>query len=486
MDGFKIPFPIIRNTSFTTFFIGVLSLLLYISIYFTQRALFFCNTEMLEWACFYYLLYFIQHLVLFYFYGWILHLAKTTANFESSSFKWLLIFPVLFQIVLLFGLPTLSIDLFSYAAQGQLSILPHTSVYQTPLWSFPNGEFKDQLLKLGWIPINGLAPYGPLFIHIESLVARLTSDVYESILIFKLIIIAANFLAIGLIWQILKKINPTRRWLGLLIYLWNPLVIIEVASEGHNDPIMLSFLLLSLLGTFEHQRAKAWFGALLAFLSKYISVIFIPAQAIFFWRTEKNRKSLLCQILIFTMISLGFIYFLYAPFWVGTKSFKGLLSSLDISYDVSISGLMYSMLTHFLNAAIVSTLISWTLRSIFIFFVFKFCIKIKTESDLVAASVKTALLFTLFLAPNFWAWYAIVPIALISISAQTDFMWAAFLLSFCARITAASDILVLHGILDLKTQRLYSTLFGVILPLLFFIWIGVRANRPTYSHEYTN
>lgn len=72
--------------------------------------------------------------------------------------------------------------------------------------------------------------------------------------------------------------------LRAIIYAWSPQVVFQVAFSGHNDPLMLFWLLLALLlGTvsFTFGRLAAGWAFALAILSKLVPVFALP---VLFWR----------------------------------------------------------------------------------------------------------------------------------------------------------------------------------------------------------
>jgi hypothetical protein len=82
---------------------------------------------------------------------------------------------------------------------------------------------------------------------------------------------------LGLAWRLLGRLTPlsqTQRTTGLAVLAWNPLVLFEVAGNAHNDVLMVSFVLLSLL-LFTHSSRGILASAALALgtLVKYLSGI---------------------------------------------------------------------------------------------------------------------------------------------------------------------------------------------------------------------
>src|SRR6185437_4874217 len=121
----------------------------------------------------------------------------------------------------------------------------------------------------------------------------------------------------GFVWVILGQARPRSQMLGTLLYLWNPMIIVEFASEGHNDSLMI-FLVLAALALAIHARPAASVMALiLGVLTKYLPLILLPAQVIYLWRTRQRRPP---KILPFTLLvtgGLALMALIIQPLWAG-------------------------------------------------------------------------------------------------------------------------------------------------------------------------
>jgi len=65
------------------------------------------------------------------------------------------------------------------------------------------------------------------------------------LLFFKGLALLSHLVNCVLIWVILGKLAPARRLLGTFLYAWNPLALIELAGNGHNDGMLICLLLLA-------------------------------------------------------------------------------------------------------------------------------------------------------------------------------------------------------------------------------------------------
>jgi hypothetical protein len=142
---------------------------------------------------------------------------------------------------------------------------------------------------------------------------------------------------------------------ALLFYLWNPLLIIEFVGSGHNDVLMLTFVLLAIW-----LHLKGWWpvaaGALVcATLVKLPAIFFVPGYLWFlFWHRYngvqgQNVPDLVRAALVRPLQAVGVMALtavaLYLPFWEGPRTllppFSGPASRLylhTLGYDIVWNG----------------------------------------------------------------------------------------------------------------------------------------------------
>lgn len=77
-------------------------------------------------------------------------------------------------------------------------------------------------------------------------VVRSIRDVPLAMLL-KAIVVAVNTGAAMLLWRILGYVRPADQLFGTLVYLWNRVVLMKFAAEGHNDAVMILGVLAALL-----------------------------------------------------------------------------------------------------------------------------------------------------------------------------------------------------------------------------------------------
>ncbi|MDY6861499.1 MAG: hypothetical protein SV062_00750 [Thermodesulfobacteriota bacterium] len=218
----------------------------------------------------------------------------------------IILFAVLFRLTLFLSPPTLSDDIYRYLWDGRVgshSINP----YSHP----PDAE------KISWLRDN----YYSMINHKEiptiyppftQIIFTLTDRLLHSIQGMKAVFIMFDVMIIFVIYKILsfKRYNP----LLIIIYAWNPLILIEFSGSGHNDSQAIFLLVISLYFFLLNRCNLSVIFLSLSFLSKYLAILFLP---LYLRRVKKSSLPLFFFIAIC----------LYLPYLnAGRNLFSGLLT----------------------------------------------------------------------------------------------------------------------------------------------------------------
>lgn len=182
--------------------------------------------------------------------------------------------------------PLFSRDPYSYFVQGrllQLGLDPYThGAASVPGW-FQAGV--DPM----WAETP--TPYGPLYLLIQKAVVAVAQTPYWSAVAFRIIAvigIAAIAYAVPRLAQ-RQGIDPAAAtWLAAM----NPLVLLHFAFGGHNDAIMVGFMLIGLEFALQRRMLPAtlWIAAAVAI--KPIAFVVVPFAALLVmpWATTLRRR----------------------------------------------------------------------------------------------------------------------------------------------------------------------------------------------------
>jgi hypothetical protein len=147
---------------------------------------------------------------------------------------------VLFRVIMLLtSPPTLSNDVYRYIWDGRLAnagVNPYAHAVNSPLLD-PFHSVQRALVDHSWMA----TPYLPASQAFFAAVYRLAPD---SPLAFQVAAVGLDLLAGFLVIDLLRRLGLPRAL--SLIYLWNPLVIVEFAHGAHVDALMTSLTMAAL------------------------------------------------------------------------------------------------------------------------------------------------------------------------------------------------------------------------------------------------
>ena len=417
---------------------------------------------------------------LFLLYAWLLRRCEHQLVATPWSRRLALGFPVLFNLVFLLGRPLLSIDIFSYIAHGYLGTTPGFNPYQDAVRDVINTSFGRGLVLFGWRPVHGVSPYGPLWTQVEILVFQLSQDVPTVLLMLKAVIVAASLGSAAIIWKILGHVRPKDQLLGTLAYLWNPMIVVEFASEGHNDALMIVFVLLGLYLAVRMWRSFAIASLLMGVLSKFIPLILLPAQIIYLWKRRQNWMHFALRVILGLGLGIGIAALLYQPVWIGMDTFQGVREQGRPSFYAStlVPLLVFLQRTREETAAAQLSLL--ILGGIFALFTLVTSLRVHDDDSLLRACASIALAYLLLASPTYWPWYAALPLALMALTPHGVFRWMIFVLTFCSRVVAPIDDIAVNGFLDSVFRYRHpagawgievwsTTIIALLIPLAFVL-----------------
>jgi alpha-1,6-mannosyltransferase len=484
-----------RRAALRVAFIGLTSAALYLIVYVTQWAIFYNGLDqrvadtlvrgepadgprlLLQSGGYYG-----ATLLLFLLYLWLLILCRGGLLRDGRARTLALVFPVLFNVGLLLGQPYQSIDALTYVAHGYMGNLPGVNPYVKTAAEVARTDFGRQLAPFGWLPVHGLSPYGPLWTQLEIAAFKVAGDVLSTLLLIKTMVVAASLGSAALIWKILGRVRPEDQLLGTLVYLWNPVIVVEFAAEGHNDALMILCLLASLALCVSGRPALSMVTSVLGVLVKYVPVILLPAQLVYLWHTRRNRSRLALYLSLGLLIGGVLAVLLYEPFWVGLHTFEGVRLQGQPLYSPSPSGLLYRCLSLVYPQGEAARLTLRVLAGAFVVFVVIASRRARDAAGLLGACASIALVYVLVVSAHYWPWYASLPLALMALRPGGVFLPAALALTLCARLVAPLSTLFTNGFIDSGFALDLKMAVGVTAPLVILLLLcllqRLRWNAP--------
>lgn len=392
----------------------------------------------------------------------------------------------------LVALPRLfSKDVLSYLVYGRAFGAYGLNPYTTnPL----NMQFDYNFRLIDWHYAGSV--YGPVWTllctALYQLVAPLaTSHVWGYIIAFRFLALAFHLGCAVLVWDILGQLRPREQIAGTIFYAWNPLTLIEFPGNGHNDVALVFFLLAAIAA---HVRRRPGLTALflaLSVLTKFITLLVIPAYVVLLWRREPTTRRRLRALGQAAAIGLAAFALLWAPFYQALRDPLFLLrSSAASQYDNSLLELFYWGLRHLLGAflppgrgdQIAGLLVMNAGRAAFLALLGWLTWRVRDTHGWLASSYWILFAYLVIGTAWFWPWYVTWLVGLAPLTGGRRATAAA--LAFSASVLV---IYVLWGNqLPFDRESLYPlhniVAFG--LPLLV-IWLQLRrggsAAEPVYA-----
>jgi alpha-1,6-mannosyltransferase len=275
-----------------------------------------------------------------------LHLGRSVRRGEAGTDRGsLLRIGALWGAPLLVAVPLFSRDLYSYAAQAQITRagLDPYSVGPAAL----SGPFLDEISRM-WVDTP--APYGPLWLGLGRGIAAITGDrVVTTVLLMRLLAVGGLLLIARYLPRLATACGVDPRgalWLGVL----NPLVLIHFVAGGHNDALMLGLVVAGLAVAVEATEER-WVAAGVALASAAVLVKAPAVIAVGFlawvWARHLDGRAVLVRacvrtgavalatagvVTLVTGLGFGWVEQLNAPgavvTWLSVPTGLGLLTDL--------------------------------------------------------------------------------------------------------------------------------------------------------------
>lgn len=238
--------------------------------------------------------------------------------------RWRPALPAILGLAFLFALPTIftypvnANDLYRYALRGRITAIHGQNPFLAPPAAFP----EETLLPLAGEWAESTTPYGPVWEIMAAGVAFLGGERPVPLLLaYKLLAIGAHLAVAAALWRALAGRPPAeRRWLTAL-WAWNPALLLIFGVDGHNDVVMLLWLVLGWLALDSALRRRsvplsaAAFGIMtLAPLTKAIGLLAIPIYGLYALRQFPRPEERLRLVIVSALTGLALAVLAFLPF----------------------------------------------------------------------------------------------------------------------------------------------------------------------------
>jgi hypothetical protein len=227
-------------------------------------------------------------------------------------------------------------DIYRYVIRGRIS-----SVYgQNPFVTPPNALSGDPFLPFAGEWVGATSPYGPVWEMVATAVTSLSrNNLYQGLILFKLLGLTAHLAVTGLIWRLLVGRPVVEQTSRTLLWAWNPALLLMFVVDGHNDVLMLFWLLLG-WWLMQRRPAAGLVVMLLGVLTKPIGLLPMPFFFIWGWRQMPDNQAR-WRFLLGSVLGSGTAVFLtFLPFGSPLDLFIRLQSEASAGASFSFSALL--------------------------------------------------------------------------------------------------------------------------------------------------
>lgn len=308
-------------------------------------------------------------------------------------------------LVLLPAHPFYSQDVFHYLAAARVWVVHGANPLVVPPAAFPT----DSVVPLSdWSHLP--SPYGPLWTYLAALPAWLFRDAANpapAVTAYKGL---AALGAVGAAWlasAAAERLRPGTRTVAIVLFAWNPLAVLHLAGDGHNDAAMLLFLAAALYLAVRERPVAAGAALVLGGLVKLAALLALPLFLA--WIVHSGRPHRWREITLVLGVSAGMVALAYLPFWEGWRTLEATVDEGGY-FTTSLHALTLPLLSAVLTRDGAEWLLVVGSRVGFVVLLLVLARWVRDRASLVETSAAALLSYLVVAAPWFMAWYALWPL----------------------------------------------------------------------------
>ena len=295
---------------------------------------------------------------------------------------------------------------------------------------------------MGWP--GATSAYGPIWEVMAGIIARLAGNgIITNVLAFKLL--SGVFLAgsAGIVAAILRKgpTYPIKVWMiqaagrthdgpvsqpvtrqypgsmnamaGVLLLVWNPIILFETFGDGHNDIVMVFWMLAAVWLLLRRRYTLTILALLIGALIKFIPLLLVPAAGLIALRNLSDRRARMRFVAVTGVAGLALIVVAYAPFWQGPAILS--IARRGQLFTTSLPAVFYNWLMPIWGADKAGSVISksaWMLTVIFALWQSVHAWHNPHWRGFVLSAFYTLMFYLMVTVLWFMPWYSLWPLGL--------------------------------------------------------------------------
>ena len=253
--------------------------------------------------------------------GWVWAM-RSARSIELSSVAPLVAATALLTLPLMILPGLVSDDLYLYNLYGRT-----ITVYGANPIYYPPSSFQSDA-HLQWVYWKDLpSSYGPVWLMVCAALSRIGADsVTLMVIVYRGAAAILHLLTVGVLWSTLQSIRPRTATTRTLFYAWNPLVLLEVVGNAHNDVLVALFAVLLVTAAMRRAwLASAFFGECAVMVKPYALLLLAPVgRSIIFgsrgWAISRH-------LALAAIVAAATMLFVSLPLWAGGTLLKNVLDN---------------------------------------------------------------------------------------------------------------------------------------------------------------
>lgn len=378
--------------------------------------------------------------------------------------KYIIISSIVFCIILCLQTVYFSSDVYYYLFHARIATHHQQNPYLVAPINFQSDLFYASIQNSDWNELTN--NYGPLWFYFTLIPDALGLNNLALTLMMIKILLSIIFIFTGLIiYKTVKIKYPDHAKTALFLFLWNPLLIFEVASNAHNDTLLLFFIVFALYFFTTKKYLLTAILLLLSVLTKYITLPILLLYLFYLLIKKIHNKKIIFLKIIACFLTI--IFLSYLPILKNLEIFKGVVIQAQLfdiynsSPFIAILFMIYKV-NHFDNALAFAKTISLSFFVLFsaaliIYYLYKK--KYTTDFLYLCLLILNFMLFFMFSWYKPWYVLWLFPFALITKKYQHVFY--ATLIGICSYFTPIFTnylivlimIIIWHSFMKIKSIK---------------------------------
>ena len=339
---------------------------------------------------------------------------------------------------------------------------------------------------------SGPIMYPPLWLQINKILWTLSQNfgIIGQVYFYKIFFLTCHLLTAYIISK--TRLDSSRVVQDdsrkvFLIYLLNPLLLFEFATNAHFDALMLLFVSLGLYLIIKNKTALGIAALSTAVLIKYTAILFMPFIILYVLVNSKNLTQLKKTIVDLTaggFLSLVIAAVSFYPYWIhiGPKIFNGIATQSDWFVN-SLFSTLYVPIIWLYQTATSETIPSISAKYLWVILIIvgatlvvvRILKTLRSRTSLaptvfIELTTLLVVVFLTFTQRSYWPWYATWPF-LTGILLGTENKIFRLSLIFTLSSFAFYLIYTFFGYNSTQTLDSLQVLYGLVVfvPVLFYL-----------------